>query len=171
MSGLLFLNSQDFRIEQGQKGNILCNTIKGYSVVLFYSTQCVHCQTLIPIFKNLPQQLPGVQFAMINISVNKNVVLMSRDTIAPISFVPYIIFFFDGKPYMKYSGPYDMNEIKRFVTEVISNLKNKTKFYDNSAVNNNSVPDNKKIPEYAIGIPKCNGDVCYLTYDEAYTAK
>ena len=77
MSGLLFLTSQDFQIQKGVKGPILCTNIQGFSLILFYSTQCTHCQTLIPIFKILHGAIGGCQFGMINVSHNKQCVLMS----------------------------------------------------------------------------------------------
>ena len=169
MSGLLFLSSDDFHIAEGQKGKILCNSIKGFSIVLFYSTQCVHCQSLIPIFKHLPNTVAGFQFGMINVSVNKNVVMMAKQTIAPITFVPYIVFFVDGKPFMKYSGPYEMSEIRRFIIEVAENLRTKQKFYEETQTRQ---VQEKTIPAYAGGLPKnCEDDVCYLDFDDAYAKK
>ena len=50
MSGLLFLNSEDFHLNKGTRGPIMCNNIQGFSLILFYSTQCQHCKELIPIF-------------------------------------------------------------------------------------------------------------------------
>ena len=50
MSGLLFLNSDDFNVLNGEKGKILSTEIKGFSLILFYSTQCEYCKKLIPIF-------------------------------------------------------------------------------------------------------------------------
>jgi hypothetical protein len=99
MSGLLFLSSDDFLIGKGTKGDILCNSIPGFSLILFYSTQCSHCQTLIPIFKKLPGTINGCQFGMINISTNKECIRMASNTIAPIIYVPYIVLYVQGKPY------------------------------------------------------------------------
>ena len=169
MSALLFLMSGDFQVAKGQKGDILCQNIKGYSVVLFYSTQCVHCQTLIPIFKSLPGTVANCQFAMINVSNQKNVVLMSRETITPITFVPYIVFYVNGKPFMKYTGPHDANEIKRFIMEVSKNLQSKHKFYEETTEKHTK---ERKIPEYTTGVPKnCDDGVCYLEFEEAYKKK
>ena len=91
MSGLLFLSTEDFHLVKGTKGAIMTTNIPGFSLILFYSTQCEHCQSLIPIFKQLPGTVGGCQFGMINVSHNKQCVLMSRETIAPIRVVPYII--------------------------------------------------------------------------------
>ena len=43
MSGLLNLTGNDFSLGKGQKGNLLYNNIRHYSVVLFYATTCSFC--------------------------------------------------------------------------------------------------------------------------------
>ena len=88
MSGLLFLTTEDFNIQRGVKGHIMCTMIQGFSLILFYSTECQHCQSLIPIFKRLPGSVGGCQFGMINVSHNKQTVIMSRDTIAEDEVIP-----------------------------------------------------------------------------------
>ena len=167
MSGLLFLTAEDFNLQRGTKGGIMCTNIPGFSLVLFYSTQCQHCQTLIPIFKKLPGTIGGCQFGMINVSHNKRCVLMSRETIAPIKVVPYILLFVNGRPYMRYKGPHDKREITRFIIEVSKKVQSK----DNLNQNKN-IQQNKKtgIPEYTIGKPLYGEDenVCYLDFKKAY---
>ena len=128
MSGLLFLTENDFNITNGTKGDILCNNIPGLSLILFYSTQCVHCQGLIPIFKRLPGSINGCQFGMINVSQHKNVVMKSKNTIAPITYVPYIILHVNGRPFMRYDGPQDENQIKHFIIDVAKKINNKQQF-------------------------------------------
>jgi len=168
MSGLLFLTSEDFFINKGAKGNIMCHGIKGFSLILFYSTQCTHCQSLIPIFKELPGTIGGCQFGMINVSTNKTCIKMSKQTIAPIKYVPNIILCIEGKPFMRYNGPHDPAEIRRFVVEVANKVQNKQQFSNDANIRK---PD-KNIPEYTIGKPLCgfgpDGNVCYLNFDDAY---
>lgn len=171
MSGLLFLTSEDFLVSKEEKGDLLCTGISGFSLILFYSTQCIHCQTLIPIFKKLPGTIGGCQFGMINVSTHKNIIRMSKDTIAPITYVPYIVLYTNGKPFMKYSGPHDISEIKRFVMEVANKLQSRQKF----STENVKEPEKGKpgIPAYCIARPlfgDCDENVCYLKLDEAYTA-
>jgi hypothetical protein len=165
MSGLLFLTYEDFFIGKGTDGPILCNQIKGLSLILFYSTQCTYCQKFIPIFKRMPGSINGCQFGMINVSQNKQCVLMSKETIAPITYVPYIILYVNGKPYMVYNGPYDENEIKRFVIEVANSIMKRQKMDSEDKVKRVG----KSIPEFTIGIPLCGEDErCYLEFDDAY---
>lgn len=166
MSGLLFLTSEDFQIQRGTKGPIMCTNIQGFSLILFYSTQCEHCQSLIPIFKRLPGSVGGCQFGMINVSHNKQCVMLSRQTIAPIKVVPYIVLYINGKPYMRYNGPYDPREIGRFIVEVSQKVQKNDNFKDDR------VKEDPRggIPAYTIGHPLCGPDdkVCYLDFDDAY---
>ena len=171
MSGLLFLTSEDFQLAKGTKGTIMCNRIPGFSLILFYSTQCEHCQSLIPIFKSLPGTIGGCQFGMINVSHNKSCVMMSRESIAPIKVVPYIILYISGKPYMRYQGPHDPKEIARFIVEVSNKVQNKQTFTkDDTRIKHDSKGG---IPAYTIGHPLCGPDdgECYLEFNDAYTKK
>jgi len=168
MSGLLFLTTEDFSIQKGVKGTILCNSIPGFSLILFYSTECKHCKILIPIFKRLPGTIGGVQFGMVNVVSNKACIKMSKDTIAPITYVPYIVLYIHGKPFMSYKGPHDSAEIRRFVLEVANKMQTKQKFS----------PENVKedpkggLSQYTLGKPLYGDDdnLTYLTFSEAYTS-
>lgn len=170
MSGLLFLTADDFQLVKGVKGNIMCTSIQGFSLILFYSVQCEHCQSLIPIFKTLPGTVGGCQFGMINVSNNKQCVLMSRESVAPIKVVPYIILYINGRPYMRYQGPHDPREISRFIVEVSQQVSaNKQQTF--AKEENKNVKPCKKggIPAYTIGKPLIGqDDVCYLDFTGAY---
>ena len=164
MSGLLFLSNEDFVLSKGTKGNILCTSIPGFSLILFYSTQCPHCQNLLPIFKRLPGSINGCQFGILNVSNNKNCIRLSKDTIAPITYVPYIVLYVNGRPFLKYSGPPAESELKRFVFEVAQKIQSKQKF----SADNVKEDVRGHIPAFTIGIPKCDEDICYLEFQEAY---
>lgn len=169
MSGLLFLQSADFTVQNGLKGDILCNSIRGISLILFYSTKCEHCQTLIPIFKRLPGTIGGCQFGMINVTMERDVVRMSSQTIAPIKYVPLVILFVNGKPFIRYDGPHDENEIRKFLVEVTSKLQTKDKFSSDRVKEGKT---DKEIPAYTVGHPLYGQDnVSYLEFEEAYPGK
>ena len=173
MSGLLFLSTEDFQLSKGSKGNIMSTNIPGFSLILFYSTQCEHCQSLIPIFKQLPGTVGGCQFGMINISHNKHCVLMSRETIAPIKVVPYIILYINGKPYMRYQGPHDAKEISRFIVEVSQKVQTRQTFTKQETKEPNKQKPKGEIPAYTIGKPlfgQEDDNVCYLDFNDAYGA-
>ena len=166
MSGLLFLTHEDFKVISGQNGPVLANSVKGFSLVMFYSTQCGYCKDLIPIFKRLPGTIGGCQFGMINVSTNKNVVAMAKQTVTPLKYVPYIVLYVNGKPFMAYQGPNDETEIRNFVVEVAQKLQKKQQFTPETE---NKIERKNVIPEYTVGIPKnCDDGVCYLTEESAW---
>lgn len=176
MSGLLFLTTDDFQLVQGTKSKIMTHNTRGFSLILFYSTQCVHCKDLIPIFKQLPGKVGGCQFGMINISQNKQVIMMSRDTTASIEVVPYIILYINGKPYMRYQGPNKIEEISRFIVEVAQKIQSKSANTETNLQQQNNAKKpqvNNQIPAYTIGKPLIgqDEDVCYLEFDLAYGHK
>ena len=92
---------------------------------------------------------------------------MSRNTIAPITVVPYILLFVNGRPYMRYQGPHAPAEIGRFIVEVAEKINNQSKTNEN----NDNITENPRgiIPAYTIGKPLYGDDkVCYLEFDGAY---
>ena len=168
MNGLLYLTSDDFKIVQHNTKNYLCHRINGFSLILFYSTHCDHCNEFIPIFKQLVGSIAGCQFGMMNVMKNKECVIKSKNTITPLEYVPFIVLYTDGKPYMKYSGPPNVNEIKHFVVDVANKFINKNKIVDSEKIKTNE----RSIPEYSYATP-LYGDkksrVCWLNMEEAYT--
>ena len=185
MSGLLFLTTDDFHVENGTKGKILCNPIPSFSLVLFYSTQCKHCKMLVPIFKKLPGTIGGCQFGLLNIGSNMKLVQKSKGTVTEIQYVPLIILYVNGKPFMRYSGKYKKEDIIEFVVTMSKRVQSKQAFNQKTpAVPNPGVKEsvNKTIPEYSIGRARrghrvtigdsTHGgrtDVCYLNFKTAYS--
>jgi thioredoxin-like negative regulator of GroEL len=166
MSGLIFLQNSDFNIQKGVKGDILCHNIRNISLVLFYSVNCEYCRYLIPIFKKMPGQIGGCQFGMINVSLEKEIIRKSNATISAIKYVPLIILYVSGKPFIRYDGPHDENEIKRFILEVCNKIQSKEKFTNKEVKNTKD----KKIPPYASGQPLYgDSDDFYMEFAEAYT--
>jgi len=167
MSGLLYLESDDFHIQQGQKGPLLCTQIPDISLILFYSTTCGYCHKVIPLFKQLPGTISGVYVGIVNVYKNQACIERSKNTIAPITFVPYIVLYHNGKPFMRYNGPYDLGEIRRFIFEVSEKLRARQTFHNTPNVK--PAGQERGIPEFCIGRPK-EDDVCYLEESIAYSS-
>ena len=114
----------------------------------------------------------GCQFGMINISNNKQLVYRSQSTTTVLKYVPYIVLYVDGKPFMRYDGPHKINEIRRFILEVHNDLKHKQSFSKKQQRNTVKLPPKKQseIPAYTIGKPLCGSekDICYLDFVKAY---
>jgi hypothetical protein len=129
-TGLLFLDNDDYYRTEGQKGPILCHKIKGLSLIFYYSTECPHCQSFIPEFKKLPGRIGGCQFGMVNVNKNVKLVKLSQNTIAPIQFVPYMMLYVDGKPFIRYDGEHNIGMIMDFIIDVNKKLKKREQFLD-----------------------------------------
>jgi hypothetical protein len=61
-----------------------------------------------------------------------SIVERSKNTIAPISYVPDVILYINGSPYVRYDGPHDIQHIKDFIVDINKNLtvEKKTAFMD-----------------------------------------
>lgn len=201
MSGILFLGSEDFCVRAGEKGNMLCMTgWKGLTLVMFYSKECQFCYKLINKFKQLPTIVNGCKFAMCCINRHFDIVEKSKNTIAPIEYVPDVILYVDGSPYIRYDGPHEVNDIRSFIFTVYERLQ-KTCFSNHNIQQQQHYPqqpsshDNIRrqqqqqqqqppnyniqqmtenaIPAYTIGKPLCGQkrqDRCYLDFKVAYTS-
>jgi thiol-disulfide isomerase/thioredoxin len=168
MNNLIYLGSDDFGVELSSKGQkLLCNKQAGICLVLFFSNNCTYCDELIPDFKKLPMAMGGVKFALVNLNKHQQIYHMSKTTIAPIDVVPYIILYFNGKPFLKYEGERTLNDILAFMKEVVSRLQQQKSFVDNKVKTIES-----EIPKYTIGQPYnlvCDEDkgVCYINFGQS----
>lgn len=152
MSGILYLTADDFVVRKGEKGNLLCLNYdaRGYglSLVLFYSNECQHCNRLLVQYKQLPYNINGCQFTMINVNrvENRRVVSMSNQTIVPITYVPDIILYVNGLPYMRYDGNHDIHSIKAFILDIHQQLQKTASMnpFMDSGTNRSSVPPQQR---------------------------
>lgn len=169
MSSLYFLTDKDFYIGEGHKGNLLNTVIKGISLVFFSATMCEICQNFIPMFKQLPKRVVGCQFAIVNLTTYPKIIRMSSQTIMPLTEVPYIVLYVNGKPILRYDDVYDIDVIAEFITSTMRKLQGQqddTQFEEET-------DETQGIPAYSIGKPKSGGGkerrgVCYLGMDGAY---
>lgn len=125
MSGILFLNHGDFEIRKGDKGDMM--TLKydrtGLTLVLFYSKELPTCAHLMTRFKQLPSLINGCNFAMVNMNKNMELVQMSRNTIAPITYVPDLTLFVNGCPFIRYDGEQEIDAIRKFLEDIYEKIQ------------------------------------------------
>lgn len=187
MNGILFFASSDFSLRQGEKGSLLClNDSKGLALVLFYSNHCDYCNNLIKKFKQLPHVFNGCQFAMVNVSQYPDIAERSNNTMAAITYVPDVILYVDGSPYVRYDGPHEIKAITDFIVDIYKKIQ-QINFFPNQQQaqqqGQQQTPPNQpprqappsqqpNIPAYTIGRPICGNKsdkVCYLNFNSAYT--
>jgi len=165
-NNLFFLKEKDFSLQECKKGNSLCCNVKGISLILFYSNSCPHCNDIFPIFQTLPKIIQSCQFGMLNISNNFEVAKMSLESNCPIEYVPFLVLYVNGRPFMKYTGPKTLQDIGNFLNDVLSRLNTKKNF---SILKTDE--QDMEIPPYSVGVPFnliCEGEQCYLSFTEAY---
>lgn len=169
-SPVIRLRTDDFNVAPGTKGPILCTSMKGLVIVLFWSPGCEICKILEPRFRYLPQIINGCTFCTLNINENQGIIALSRETIAPIDFVPYIVAYVNGKPFLRYDDETSFEKLVPFIQYVMKLVESKKSFIDKGA------KVESDIPPYSIAKGyhdfKCDeAGFCYLTYSEAYGPK
>lgn len=168
MNSIIFLSDQDFSVQNGKKGKVLCNNLQGISLVLFFSQQCPHCNDVFPDFSKLPNAIPGCQFAVLNISKFPIVAQKAQQTIIPITEVPFIILYVNGRPFLRYNGKRTYNDIGNFVIEVLARIQGKRNFSGNTQ--QQIASEDGEVLTYVNGlIPyniHCDNETCYLTVSE-----
>lgn len=171
-NNLIHLTENDFFVSETNNNknnstkNVLCCNLRNVALVLFYARQCIHCNETLPVFQILPKAVPSCQFALLNVEKNMKVAQMSADTICPVEFVPFLVLFVNGRPFMKYTGPKTVQDISSFLNDVLSRLQQRKQF-SNLKVENSE----HEIPPYSYGVPFnliCEGEQCYLSFNEAY---
>lgn len=164
---LIYLTTNDFYIGDGSKGKLLCNNLKDLTFCFFHADpeRCEHCEELLPIFKKLPHFIKSCKFALVNLNKNPDCIKMSNTTITPLEYVPYLMLYVNGRPFLRYDGERNLQELVDFINEAINRLKTKTKFVDNK--NQSKIEDEKL--GYTTGVPYnviCDEESgkCYVKY-------
>ena len=142
----------------------LKHNIPNLSFILYYSNNCPHCENMLSIMQSLPTKIQGIQMAIFNVSTdaNKQVVLKSIKTNTPLKYVPYMLFYVNGKPYVQYTGEYKLDNILSFLNSVLKSLDKPSNTFETV-----SIP--KKVTNGStFGQPLCSNKVCFLTMDMAY---
>ncbi len=175
------LKTEDFYIDTGKKGKVLCTTQKDIIFVFFHldGKQCENCEAMLPEFMKLPNLVPQVKYALVDLSKNPEIAKKTTQTIAPIKYVPYLIVFVNNRPFLRYDGGKSSTEMAQFLRELLANIPKD--YLQRIASNNNTVSSGAKfeseVPVYpAGGIPYnvvCdkNTGVCYLSFDELMSKK
>src|SRR5579872_4445255 len=128
MQSVLRLQTDDFHIEEGNKGPLLCTNIKGLALILFWSPNCPICTKLWPDFQGLPRLINTVMFGAVNINENQQIISMSRSSIAPIEAVPYIVFYVNNRPFLQFDDQATLEKINGFVQYTLRLVENKKSF-------------------------------------------
>ncbi len=180
----LYLGEQDFYVDKGTKGNVICCTQKGVLFVMFQADPgvCQYCELAKPEFMQLPQIIGGAKFGLCNLSKCPNLVQLSYQTITPLNKVPLFILFVNGRPFMNYSGEKQIKHFAEFMQNVLQRLSQQSGLQNISGgagANGNNLEsertaygipydfDYEEVSSTNVGI-NCENGVCYITSKDAY---
>jgi hypothetical protein len=174
MNNLLYLNKNEFFLDQGAKGPIMCLKQQNICFVFFHphARFCKYSDECMLNFKQLPFKIAGAKFGLCNIMQNPELVALSKRTIAPITGVPYLVLYVNSRPFIRFDDDdRSVENMADFMNQIISRLQTQKKFIEGKGMKIES-----EIPKYSVGIPfnvVCDEEkgVCYLKYDDAYKKK
>jgi len=175
-SGPLYLQTSNFGINKIPDGPVLCNSIKGFSVVLFYSpSRCPYSPHALAELKSIVGHVNGVVFAVLNIDKYMDVVKMSRNTITAIDGVPYIMLYYNGVPRQIYpeNYPYTAEAMRAFASTVSSNMAKSMANATQTQPQSKEPPKKDDVPKktiYYIGTPLKRRNCTYISVDTQMTS-
>jgi hypothetical protein len=165
VSGFLALTDREFMIKDGR----LVTRIPGLSLVMFYSKTCGACEQFLPIFRSLPGRIHGVQFGSANVAHNGGKIASMIAQTLPQGqqvYVPYVVCYMNGEPYIEYRGPRTVESIIKFLHEVTEKVSNQKNFTAGKVCKGGL----SNLPGYCTD-DMIDDEVCYMSYDEAYNGK
>jgi len=92
--------------------------------------------------------------------------MMSKSSTNEIQYVPFIILYKDGVPRYQYKDELEIKSIVNFIVHVAS----REKLPFNNPPAQEEKKEEKPLPAYTIGKPVCDDNVCYMSFDGAYTS-
>jgi hypothetical protein len=113
-----FLNAQNFTVV-GSRQKTLGINLPGNVFVFFKMQGCDNCAQFDPIFAALSRSEGRVSCAILDITQNRDVVLWSRNTSTPITAVPVLVLYIDGRPHAKFNGTRNILSIQAFITKAL----------------------------------------------------
>jgi thiol-disulfide isomerase/thioredoxin len=161
----MFLTPGDFSIKDDE---LILGSPKnqklGYFLVFFFTRECVFCRDVEQAFSRLANFVRGVNFVKMDVAQNNWAVRdLANRTKTPITYVPLIVLFSNGKQIGRFSHDEEQpnnnfHKLKKFIVDITTKNANEMKATVNSF-----------IPDYTIGRPGNHAQrrVCKL-YNEAY---
>ena len=118
MSSINFLTSHHF-VVLGTRQKTLGINVQGNVFVFFKMQGCDSCAQFEPIFAQLSRQEGRVNCAILDVTQNRDVVIWSRNTSTPITAVPVLILYINGRPHAKFNGTKNIPSIQGFITKAL----------------------------------------------------
>lgn len=118
MSSITFLNSHNF-VVVGTRQKTLGVNLQGNVLVFFKMQGDNNCALFDPVFAQLSRLEGRAVCAILDVTQNRDVVMWSRTTSTPITAVPVLILYIDGRPHAKFNGTKNIPSIQAFITKAL----------------------------------------------------
>lgn len=114
------LTPTDFNIIKTIKGDLVEFLSKELTVVLFYKNEenRKYSDEFKRVFAEIEETGFECKFGVINIDEHSEAAEMASQTKTPINYVPYVVIYAQGRPYMSYGGKIDSIELVKLITYV-----------------------------------------------------
>ncbi len=112
------LTTQNFHLVGRQRKTLNIN-LQGNVLVFFKMQGCVGCNAFEPVFYQLAGIEKRINYGMVDLTPNRNVINMSRQTNTPIQAVPSLIFYINGRPHAKYNGKKNIQALRGFIAKAL----------------------------------------------------
>lgn len=117
---MIELTPQNFNIIKTSKGDLVEYLDKELTVILFYKNDenIKYSNEFKRIFSEIEETDFECKFACIDVDEYPEQLEIASKTKTPINYVPYVVVYAQGRPYMSYSGKINSEEIVKLITYV-----------------------------------------------------
>jgi len=84
------------------------------------------CAPILDCMGELVKRVPQCSHGFIDITHNTNIIDRFERTNMPITYLPFIVLYYDGTPYARYDGPPDVGEMMSFIQNTYQNMQMQT---------------------------------------------
>ena len=116
---ILGLRDEHF-VLHGQRKKLLSLNLRGNVLVCFKMTGDANCKSFDPIFAQLSRAENRVQLAVLDVKANPGVVKKSRESNTPISAVPALILYVEGRAHAKFNGARNLKSLQGFIGQALA---------------------------------------------------
>lgn len=117
---MLDLTPANFNIIKTPKGDLVEYVDKELTVILFYKNEenSKFSDEFKRVFAEIEETEFECKFGTINVDEYPEQLELASKTKTPINYVPYVVVYAQGRPYMSYSGKIDSVELVKLITYV-----------------------------------------------------
>lgn len=124
MEGLIQLTDGQFSLVKEGNVNVMRCTIPGIVFIMFKTTRCEYSKEVTPILNHLAKHDLRIKWGVANLTLYKNISMMSKSTTTIIKGVPTFILYVNGRPHINYKGKRNLEHIAEFVNKALSSIGN-----------------------------------------------